>query len=798
MELTGKDNNLTVSHKEKDIKEKEKNIIGSGGKMLKKSVRYPTKDKELGSFLFSGSVNNNTSYNKKYKTSMMYAAKENKDNKDNNINNILNTTNLEVNTYSLNNQIVLDIKDFEQILNNAFVQNSNNPVVLNTHSSQMENSLINMSQSQNPKSKKLTKDKLDNHFLQTNYADLYNYLLENNLSIPSFIDVISHMDKIFSIGDKDNQMSYSILILKANSIKKINRDLIEKYQDVELNRSYLFILEGLNEELEKFRRDLYYFTEALGNHDEMALVNMVTNQKLEELKESFEVVSIDNYSGNKKRKNYFPEEKSSPGGDDKNLPPNSKTKKKIVYQCIATRILPDKYQNGIFVIYSNNPENQPSSSTLCEFIPVNNNPKKKSLKFTFYEVRAMIKFRFLYQFKAINLFLHTRKRSKVLDFETEENYVTVFEYLKENCPKIDKNFTDVKYHTNLWVDGLMSNYDYLMYLNIMGGRSFDDLGQYPIMPWVISNYEDEILDLNDLKNFRDLSKPIGALNPKRLKALKDNYQELKEQGKEYPFLYGTYYSFPYIVFYYLIRTHPFYFLRFQGGTFGPTDRLFFSIKESWNSSIKNSGSQDVKELIPEFYNSDGDFLKNIFSLNFGKTQLDEVVNDVALPKWAKSPKDFVTTMRAALESEIVSSSLHLWIDLVFGYRQRGDKALEADNLFHPLRYDDMLHLVLDKSDDSRQGDIDNIFEFGQIPIQLFLTEPHPKKRSRVSINEIRFESTFKSDSGLKATRLKKERVNIEKKYEKERRQKDLEIEDIQKKLEERQKEFMEQIKGYDE
>jgi factor associated with neutral sphingomyelinase activation len=344
----------------------------------------------------------------------------------------------------------------------------------------------------------------------------------------------------------------------------------------------------------------------------------------------------------------------------------------------------------------------------------------------------------------------------------------------------------------------MSNYDYLMYLNIMGGRSFDDLGQYPIMPWVISNYEDETLDLNDLKNFRDLSKPIGALNPKRLKALKDNYQDLKEQGKEFPYIYGTYYSFPYIVFYYLIRTHPLYFLRFQGGSFGPSDRLFYSIKESWNSSVKSSGSQDVKELTPEFYNSEGDFLKNILSLNFGKTQLDELVSDVVLPKWANSPKDFVTTMRAALESEIVSSSLHLWIDLVFGYRQRGEKALEADNLFHPLRYDDMLHLVLDKSEDSRQGDIDNIFEFGQIPIQHFLSEPHPKKRSKLSLNEIRFDSSLKSDSGLKASRLKKDRVNIEKKYEKERRQKDLEIEDIQKKLEERQKEFMEQIKGYDE
>ena len=60
-----------------------------------------------------------------------------------------------------------------------------------------------------------------------------------------------------------------------------------------------------------------------------------------------------------------------------------------------------------------------------------------------------------------------------------------------------------------------------MYLNIQGGRSFSDLSQYPIMPWVITNFEDhDVLDLNDSKNFRDLSKP---LNQKRLNRLKENY-----------------------------------------------------------------------------------------------------------------------------------------------------------------------------------------------------------------------------------------------------------------------------------
>ena len=65
------------------------------------------------------------------------------------------------------------------------------------------------------------------------------------------------------------------------------------------------------------------------------------------------------------------------------------------------------------------------------------------------------------------------------------------EYIKSKAFKLDKNFSDIKHHTNMWVDGLISNYDYLIYINTMASRSFSDLSQYPIMPWVISNYEDD-------------------------------------------------------------------------------------------------------------------------------------------------------------------------------------------------------------------------------------------------------------------------------------------------------------------
>jgi len=41
-------------------------------------------------------------------------------------------------------------------------------------------------------------------------------------------------------------------------------------------------------------------------------------------------------------------------------------------------------------------------------------------------------------------------------------------------------------NTQRWCAGEMSNFDYLMFLNTAAGRTFNDLGQYFIMPWVRS------------------------------------------------------------------------------------------------------------------------------------------------------------------------------------------------------------------------------------------------------------------------------------------------------------------------
>ena len=59
----------------------------------------------------------------------------------------------------------------------------------------------------------------------------------------------------------------------------------------------------------------------------------------------------------------------------------------------------------------------------------------------------------------------------------------------------------------------MNNFDYLMMLNKFSGRNYNDVNQYHVFPWVLKDYTSEKIDLTNPDIFRDLSKPIGALNP---------------------------------------------------------------------------------------------------------------------------------------------------------------------------------------------------------------------------------------------------------------------------------------------
>ncbi|KAI3383469.1 hypothetical protein SNEBB_007472 [Seison nebaliae] len=283
---------------------------------------------------------------------------------------------------------------------------------------------------------------------------------------------------------------------------------------------------------------------------------------------------------------------------------------------------------------------------------------------------------------------------------------------------------------NSWLNGQLDNYNYLLILNHESGRSFNDLTQYPVMPWIIQDYTSSHLNMDDESIYRDLSKPVGALNPERYLRYLLRFEQIQEDNER--FFYGSFYSTPGIVLFYLFRQCPQLTRCYHDGRFDQPDRIFHSIEETWRNVLNNDS--DVKELIPQFFDdSRSDFLKKNNKIIIGKRSDGSEIDNVILPKWAKSPEHFIQTNRAALESDFISHKLPMWIDLIFGCAQNGNEAINSRNLFYPTCYANYVNKLMSDSspqDIQQKRFCNNVAELGQCPKQLF-HQRHEKRSTKV-------------------------------------------------------------------
>ncbi|XP_069116272.1 lysosomal-trafficking regulator-like isoform X2 [Argopecten irradians] len=296
---------------------------------------------------------------------------------------------------------------------------------------------------------------------------------------------------------------------------------------------------------------------------------------------------------------------------------------------------------------------------------------------------------------------------------------------------------DLNHIQRLWLLGEITNFDYLTYLNKMSGRSFNDLMQYPVFPFILKDYVSSTLNLRDSNAFRNLEKPISVQEKSREEKYKNNYevlmQEYMHEGhhdisglKMTPFHYGSHYSNSGTVLHFLIRVPPYtkMFLSYQDDNFDLPDRSFHSVETTWRLASFES-TTDVKELIPEFFFLP-EFLVNSEGFEFGKRQNGQKVSDVILPPWCNGdPRLMILVHRQALESDYVRQNLHHWINLVFGYQQTGQAAVQAINVFHPATYFGM-DIDSVKEPLKRQALRTMVKTYGQMPKQLF-KQPHPQQ-----------------------------------------------------------------------
>ncbi|RNF19576.1 putative neurobeachin/beige protein [Trypanosoma conorhini] len=352
-------------------------------------------------------------------------------------------------------------------------------------------------------------------------------------------------------------------------------------------------------------------------------------------------------------------------------------------------------------------------------------------------IRAVWPRRNLLQPCALELLLSTGE-TVFLAFDSEAVRKSVLEHITECArPHLDRTLTltesNLKLWRNWWCEGRISNFHYLMYLNFAAGRSYGDLRQYPVFPHVVADFVSDTLDLSSPAVYRRLDKPMGAQTADRELRAVQRYREMAALPKGecsasidlVPHHHGSHYSPVGGALHFLVRVQPFsdYFVD-MNSSLDDAGRVFDSMAAAYFIST----GKDVKELLPELYCLPEMFV-NSNRIPFGVRQDGRVVDDVQLPPWASTPRELTQKLRQALEGRHTSENLHFWIDLVFGYKQRGKEAVAAVNVFHPLTYEGSIDLSTIKDPVLLSSHETQIDCYGQVPLQLFTQQHKPRGKS---------------------------------------------------------------------
>ena len=427
-------------------------------------------------------------------------------------------------------------------------------------------------------------------------------------------------------------------------------------------------------------------------------------------------------------------------------------------------------------------------------------------------------------------------------FDENNRTITIGYYKDEKNLKEYNSISNIR---DLWKSNKISTLEFLMWVNIYGNRSFRDIAQYPVFPWLLTNYEyntyeelvknpeirdfnlpmgmlyiddkskkrqegyidtyknmvmdlyeenlinikikdeEEPIEQNDINNNKIIRNSVANTNTnlniinqgpnpiqkeERNESVLINYQmmpaliEQQNQDKflpkipdykfdidklynnlnfEYekiPYCFGSHYSNAMYVSHYLVRIFPYSLtmIEIQGDGFDNSDRLFLRLQNSFYTAV--SEKCDLREIIPEFFTLPEMFL-NINNLELGKIDINNYIkknentittnnaekkmitlNEVMMPNWCKNnPYIFTEKYRKIIESPLIN--INPWIDLIFGYTQRGVKAQKIGNLFLPCMYDGVMNIRINKEDLLNNREENEykmkLFEMGVNPNKVF-------------------------------------------------------------------------------
>jgi hypothetical protein len=211
-----------------------------------------------------------------------------------------------------------------------------------------------------------------------------------------------------------------------------------------------------------------------------------------------------------------------------------------------------------------------------------------------------------------------------------------------------------------WIEGKISNFEYIMAINYAAGRSLSDVQHHAVLPWVTDFRIDPTQGYYDENALRDLTKTKFRLS-KGDRQLETTFMH-SEPVHHIPEVLA---ELTYTI--YMARRVPMHVLQ-------NVVRSYF-VPEHYPFSMNRMYEWSPDECIPEFF-MDPSVFESIHT--------DVGLMDIQLPDFAPTPHQFIRYHRSILESNHVSANIHHWIDLTFGCSLVGQRAI--DNLNVPLQH----------------------------------------------------------------------------------------------------------------
>ena len=294
---------------------------------------------------------------------------------------------------------------------------------------------------------------------------------------------------------------------------------------------------------------------------------------------------------------------------------------------------------------------------------------------------------------------------------------------------------NLKYLYEKWMKWEISTFKFLMILNFYANRSYNDINQYPVFPWILTDYSSD--NFPSEIPIRPMGVPMGMMEiTKESKERKESYRigwesgENEEEKEEDYDRYKSHYSASLYITYYMVRVFPFSSMRIelQGKNFDDPNRLFNSLPDSFYCAMTQKS--DIRELVPEifalpemFYNFNKLNLGNIKNKNTNK---EIPVNDILIPRWANNDGYiFIHKHRMLLESPEINEKINEWFNIIFGSKQNGKEAKKIGNQFIRQSYENFDE-IYNKSDKTEKIYYCRMVEFGVTPHQILKNEAYKK------------------------------------------------------------------------